>query len=70
LRNGKLLHAAAPAFDCFITIDKNLPFQQNIGSLQIGVIVIDAISNRLADLPSFIPAVQIALIGIRPGQFI
>ena len=29
VRNGKLLALAASQFDAFITVDKNLPYQQN-----------------------------------------
>ncbi len=36
LKNGELLRAASPVYDAFITVDRNLPFQQNIRSLQIG----------------------------------
>ena len=32
LENGQLLRAAAGNYDVLITVDRNLPFQQNIGS--------------------------------------
>ncbi len=39
LKNGALVRAAEGNFDVLITVDRNLPFQQNIGSLQIAVLV-------------------------------
>jgi hypothetical protein len=30
LKNGALLRVASSAYDAFITVDRNLPFQQNI----------------------------------------
>jgi hypothetical protein len=50
IRNGLLLQTAAPDFDCLVTVDRNLQFQQALGSLQIAVIVIASKSNRLEDL--------------------
>jgi len=36
-QNGKLLAIAATEFDAFITVDKNLPFQQNLATLPIAI---------------------------------
>ena len=48
VKNGKLLALAATAFDAFVTVDKNLPYQQNLSTLPVAVIVLDARSNRVA----------------------
>ena len=32
-KNGKVLALAGAAFDAFVTVDKNLPHQQNLASL-------------------------------------
>ena len=51
LANGLLLKTAAAAkFDAFISIDKNLQFQQNLAALPLPVVVIDAPTNTLAAL--------------------
>ncbi|MGH8469333.1 MAG: DUF5615 family PIN-like protein [Gammaproteobacteria bacterium] len=50
-RNGELLALAEQAFEVFITVDRNLSFQQNLPGFGIAVIVLRAPSNRLADLP-------------------
>ncbi len=43
VKNGKLLALAASEFDAFLTVDKNLPYQQNLTSLPIAVLVLDAV---------------------------
>ena len=40
LENGELLRAAAAEYDVLITVDRNLPFQQNIASLPIAVVLL------------------------------
>lgn len=35
IKNGKLLALAAARFDAFITVDKNLPYQQNSSRLPL-----------------------------------
>lgn len=36
IKNGNLLALAAASFDAFITVDKNLPYQQNLSELVLG----------------------------------
>jgi hypothetical protein len=50
VKNGQLLSFAEAEFDIFITVDRNLSFQQNLPQFNIGIIVLHSISNRLADL--------------------
>ena len=47
IKNGELLQRAASEFDAFITVDKKLPYQQNLATLPIAVIVLHALSNEL-----------------------
>lgn len=55
IKNGELLALAASQFEVFVTVDRNLAFQQNIDALQIAVVVLNGKTNRLADLsPSFL----------------
>jgi predicted nuclease of predicted toxin-antitoxin system len=56
LKNGKLLALAASRFDVFVTMDRNLEYQQNVANLPIAVIVVQAVSNRLRDLEPKVPA--------------
>ncbi len=50
VKNGQLLTLAEAEFDVFITVDRNLSFQQNLPQFDIAVIILQAPSNRLADL--------------------
>jgi hypothetical protein len=52
---------AAASFDAFITVDKNLPFQQNLSALPIAVVVLDSYSNELHALLSLMPTLERAL---------
>jgi hypothetical protein len=55
IKNGELLKLASQAFDVFVTVDRNLSFQQNIAVSGIAVIVLRATSNRLAELLKLVP---------------
>jgi len=69
LKNGDLLAAAeAAGFDVFITIDQNIPFQQNFSSRTIAVLILCAPTNRLADLRKIVPGALAALASIKPGE--
>jgi len=46
VKNGQLLAFAETEFDVFITVDRNLSFQQNLSQFNIAVIVLQAKSNR------------------------
>jgi hypothetical protein len=55
ISNGKLLSLAAAEFDVFVTVDRNLPFQQHLALFEIAVILLRAKTNRLADLLPLVP---------------
>ena len=57
VKNGKLLALAATKFDVFITMDKNLEFQQNMATLPVAVLVLEAVSNRIEHLAPLVPSV-------------
>jgi predicted nuclease of predicted toxin-antitoxin system len=57
VKNGKLLALAATQFDVFLTMDKNLEYQQNMATLPIAVLVLEAVSNRIAHLAPLVPSV-------------
>jgi len=50
IANGRLLALASQRVDIFVTVDRNLSFQQNLPSFSIAVVVLAAKTNRLADL--------------------
>lgn len=55
IRNSDLLVLAEGQFDAFVTVDRNLAFQQNLPRFSIAVIVLRARTNRLSDLRSLVP---------------
>ena len=57
IKNGQLLSLAHAEFDVFITVDRNLSFQQNLPQFDIAVIVLQASSDRLADLKPLVPEI-------------
>jgi predicted nuclease of predicted toxin-antitoxin system len=68
VKNGQLLALAEAEFDVFITVDRNLSFQQNLPQFDIVVIVLQAPSNRLADLKPLVPSVLVVLANAAKGQ--
>ena len=66
--NGGLLTRAAGRFDVFVTVDRNLAFQQRIDALPFAVVVLRARSNRLADLKPLVPLLLEALATVRAGE--
>ncbi|MDE3011622.1 MAG: DUF5615 family PIN-like protein [Pseudomonadota bacterium] len=66
-KNGALLKLAAVRFDAFITVDQNLPYQQNAMHLPLPVIVLAAKSNALADLLRVVSGLKNALAGLQAG---
>lgn len=61
IKNGELLALAAREFDVFVTVDRNLSFQQHLVQFEMAVIVLRARSNRLAALTRLIPALMAAI---------
>ncbi len=55
--NGELPKKASADFHLFITVDRNLAFQQNPQSLPLPVIVLHSPSVSLKSLRAFVPAI-------------
>ena len=66
--NGELLALAQSQFDVFVTVDRNLSFQQRLPRFSIAVVVLRAASNRLADLRPLIPALLDAIPTAKRGE--
>lgn len=63
VKNGKLLSLASEnRFDVFVCVDKNLPYQQNLSTLLLPVVVIDIHRNILPQLKVKLPNI-LALLG-------
>ena len=70
VKNGKLLVLAAADFDAFLTVDKNLPHQQNLATLPLAVVVLDAYSNELPALLPLVPQIEQALSSLKPRSYV
>ena len=66
IKNGKLLVLAATRFDVFLTMDQNLEFQQNLATLPIAILVVEALSNRMEHLRPLVPEILRELNPIQP----
>lgn len=69
-KNGELLALADPLFDLLLTLDKNLPYQQNLNTKRIALLIVRAHSNRIQDLLPVIPECLAVLARIEPGQVV
>jgi predicted nuclease of predicted toxin-antitoxin system len=71
LKNGQLLDAAeAAGFDVLITVDQNIPYQQNVSGRQLSVLILCATTNRLRDLLLLVAAANSALVSIGQGKVV
>ena len=54
-KNGELLGLADTQFDVRLTLDNNLPYQQNLDTTRIAVRIVRARSNRIQELLPIMP---------------
>jgi hypothetical protein len=66
-KNGALLAtAAAFGFDAMVTMDSGVPYQQNVTTIPLSVVVLVAPSNDIDDLLPLVPALRATLAGLPP----
>lgn len=70
LKNGVLIQRAAGKFPVMITVDRDLPHQQNIRGLEVMIVVLATEDNRVESLVALIPMLQEALRRPRWGEFV
>lgn len=62
IKNGELLKLLEKnSFGCWIVVDKNIPYQQNVSNLPCLIIVLDIFKNTLEHISKLYPSVIIAL---------
>src|SRR5688500_6849823 len=66
--DGALLSLAAKQFDVFLTVDKDLPREQNVASFDIAVVVPRGRTTRLVDLRELLVPLHEALRKARPRE--
>jgi len=71
LKNGALLaRAAASGFEVMVTLDNNVPYQQNIAALPLAVIVLSVPSSDIDDLRPIVPRLLKALQAVVPRTLV
>jgi predicted nuclease of predicted toxin-antitoxin system len=71
LKNGRLLEAAeAAGFDVLITVDQNIPDQQNLSKRRIALVILCGPTNRFKDLAHLVPAAISVIRSIRAGDVV
>jgi hypothetical protein len=57
IKNGRLLRliSDAASYDVFVTMDQNLPHQQQCADLSFAIVVLRARSNRFEDIHPLMP---------------
>jgi predicted nuclease of predicted toxin-antitoxin system len=70
MKNGALLGIAQSEFDVFITTDKGIPYEQNLSSFSIAIIILEASSDRFEDLAVLLPQLDETLKFIQVGELV
>jgi hypothetical protein len=70
ITNGKLLALAQDLFDAFVTLDRNLEYQQNLSKLRFGIVVLRVADNKIASYRPRFSALLRAAEVIQPGEVI
>ena len=69
LTNGELLDAAeAAGFDVFVTTDRGIPYQQNMTTRRIAIVVLDKTRWRL--IKARLPRIAAAVAAAMPGSVV
>ena len=59
--NGELLEIASEEFDAFVTIDRQLPFQQNLQQFKLAIVVIREARNDPSKAAEMVAVVEALL---------
>jgi len=70
IKNGRLLALAEREFDVFLTVDRNLSFQQHLPKFKIAALVVRCRTNRVSDLRPLVPQILATLPMCKPGQVV
>ncbi len=68
--NGNLLRVAENEFDALVTMDQGIPHQHNLSKIKMGIVLLEARSNRYEDLELLMDQVNVVLKTLRYGQVV
>lgn len=69
-KNGAPLRLAATQFNVLLTADRNLEHQQNLATLPVAVMVLEAKSNRIEALEPLVPEMLAELAVLEPRKLV
>ena len=69
-KNGELLRIAENQFDAIITMDQGIPHQQNLSEIKMGIVLLEAQSNRYEDVAPLMDQVNAVLKTLKNGQVV
>ena len=70
VENGALLALAEREFAGLVTVDRKLPYQQQVTAFKLTVVILEARRNRLQDLLPLVPKAEEALSHAQTGEVI
>ena len=70
ITNGKLLMLAEKEFDVFLTLDRNLEFQQNLAQVKLASLVIKVPDNSIRFYEPILAEMSAAVERLTPGQIL
>ena len=68
LDDGPVLDRIAGHFDAFVTVDKNLRYQQNLRDRPFRIVLLRAHSNAIENLVPLVAPLLLALAEMQPGD--
>jgi hypothetical protein len=68
LSDGEVLRRADEQFDVLVTMDQNLPYQQNLPAYEVAVVVLKAPSNAFPDVVELMPRVNEQVRDVKEGE--
>jgi hypothetical protein len=68
MKNGDLLRFTQDEFDALLTSDRGIPHQQHLSRKAIAVVLLEAASNRFADIEKLLPCLLATLKTVRPSS--
>lgn len=70
MKNGQLLRVAQHEFDVFVTMDKNLEYQQNLSVINMGIVVVRAPNNSYQTVEPLISQINEAVKMVTTGEVV
>lgn len=70
LKNGELLKVVPGKFDVFLTVDRNIVYQQNLTGLPFAIVVAALPENRIEHFLPLLKQLKEALKNCKPGDVV